>query len=96
MKLINSKDIEKILDENTDPIDVVDDFEESEHRSPCWEVRIDKSRNKMLFIVDREEKLSVSLAKFKAEEITVNLLSSFIKLLRDGKIDELKKVARIK
>lgn len=96
MKLINSKDIEKILDENTDPIDVADDFEESEHRSPCWEVRIDKSRNKMLFLVDREEKMSVSLAKFKAEEITVNLLSSFIKLLRDGKLDELKKAARIK
>lgn len=96
MKLINSKDIEKILDDNTDPIDVLDDFDESEHRNPCWEVRIDRSKNKMLFLVDKEEKFSVSLTKFKSEDITVNLLASFIKLLRDGKMDELKKAIKMK
>lgn len=95
MKLINSKDIGKILDENTDPIDIIDDFE-LEHQSPCWEVKIDKTRNKMLFLVDKVEKLSTSLNKFKPEEITVDLLVSFINLLRAGKTDELKKAARIK
>ncbi|MFA5048762.1 MAG: hypothetical protein WC516_07085 [Patescibacteria group bacterium] len=92
MKLVNSKEIGKILDENTDPIYVVDDFNESEHRSPCWEARIDKLRNKISFLVDKEEKLSVALSKFKSNEITVDLLASFIKLLREGKIDELKRL----
>ena len=95
MKLINSKDIGKIIEENTDPIDIVDDFELA-HISPCWEVKIDKTRKKMLFLVDRQEKLSTPLAKFKPEEITVDLLVSFIKLFREGKMNELKKLARTK
>jgi len=96
MKLINSKEIGKIIEENTDPIDIVDEFDECEHLSPCWEVKIDKTRKKMLFLVDRQEKLSTPLSKFKPEEITVDLLVSFIKLFREGKMIELKKLARTK
>ena len=95
MKLINGKDIGKILDENTDPIDI-ENFDEPEQFNPCWEVKIDKNRNKILFLIDGEEKLSTPLAKFKPEEITLDLVIGFLKLFKEKKIDELKKATRTK
>ena len=90
MKL-NTKDINKILDENTDPIDSVLD---EVRVDPCWEVKIDKEKNKMVFLIDKSEKFSTSLSKFKSEDITVDLLSSFLQLLKQGKMEELKKAVK--
>lgn len=94
--MINIRELDKILDENSDPIEIMEESDEFEQRSPCWEAKVDKTKNKILFLVDGVEKMSTSLKKFKPDEITVGLLVGFIQLLKEGNISELKKVARIK
>jgi len=91
MKLDN-KEITKIIDENVDVIDSIGDIDFEV--SPCFEVKIDKEKNRMIFLIDKTEKLSASLSKYKKNEITVNLLSRYLKLLREGNMDELKKAVK--
>jgi len=54
MKLINSKDINKILEDKSDPGDFFD-FREEDLVSPCWQINIDKDRGDMVFLIDSKE-----------------------------------------
>lgn len=95
MKTINTKELGKILEENVETIDTIENLDEFEQISPCWEAKIDKVRKKILFMKDGEEKVVASLSKFSKEEISLEFLTTCIKYLREGKINELKKLARI-
>lgn len=95
MKTINTKELGKILEENVETIDTIENLDEFEQISPCWEAKVDRDRKKILFMKDGEEKVVASLSKFAQEEISIGFLTTGIKLLRESKISELKKLARI-
>lgn len=95
MKTITSKEINEIIEKNTDPLDNIEDDQEI-YRSVCWEAKVDRDKKKIILLIDGKEELSTSLNKFKDEEVTEELLVKFIDLLKRNKMKELKKIARIK
>lgn len=63
---------------------------------PCYEVRVDKDRGKLIFIVDGKEILSTALSKFSKEELNSDLFSKFIFCLKTNNIASLKSYAKLK
>lgn len=92
MKLINSrKDIDDLIKEKSETY-LYDDNEEEQH-SPCWEVKIDRDCEKaMIFLIDGEEQLSCPLSKLDESYFTIEKISEFIGLLRNGEFDKMKEV----
>jgi hypothetical protein len=62
---------------------------EKEYCSPCWEAMIDVEKQRLVMLIDREEIASSPLTNFK--DLSLQKLSYFISILRNGKIEELKK-----
>lgn len=87
MRVINSGDVKKLLDDKADPGELFD-FDE-DIKSPCWEAKVDRENGKLVFFIDREEILSAPLNNFKESEITVERLSYFIQLLKNGEYERL-------
>lgn len=83
---MNTKDIEKIFDDKIE--NDIFSFDE-ELSSACWEAKIDRFKKKLLFLIDNELILSVSLSKVP-KPITVELLSYYIQFLRNDNIEKLK------
>ena len=93
MRLINSGDVKKFLDK-TDADEFLD-FDDNTS-SPCWEVKVDREDNKLVFLIDAKEILSSSLSNFGDTELMVEDLVYFIQILKDGDYERLKKEAKIK
>jgi hypothetical protein len=91
MKLMNSKNIEKII-EDKEPGDLFS-FEEEETSGPCWEVKVNHYNNSLSFLINGEEKLTTHMPKKK---ITVSLLTHYIQFLKNDKLNELTKELKVK
>ena len=91
MKVINSKELGEILDDKTDPGEFFDFDSEEDYRSPCWEVKIAREINAVLFLIDGKEVLRAKLELFRAEDLNnIDYLVRFIQMLKEGDIDGLK------
>ena len=89
MKLVNSKNINKMTG---NPLgDFYDLQDEEEYISPCWEVKVDKERGDMIFLVDGNEKLAYSLDKLDNSFLTIEKISELIKIFKTGELKELRK-----
>ncbi len=93
MKLINSKDVEKMLEDKADPGDLFN-FIEEEQSSPCWEAKIDRDNNSLILLTDGNEQLIVPLSK--VGEVTVDKLSYYIQFLKKGNINDLAKELKVR
>jgi hypothetical protein len=94
MRLINSGDIKKLLDEKPDPGELFDFDDDTS--SPCWEAKVDKEGNRLVFLIDAQEILSSSLSNFGESELTIDRLVYFIRILKEGDYERLKKQAKAK
>ena len=57
---------------------------------PCWEVKIDREKNKLFFCIDGKDVLSHSLSKIKFS-LTRDKLNELLNLLKMGDLKILKK-----
>lgn len=94
MKLVNSKDIGKMLEDKADPGDLFN-FDEDELASPCWQATVDRDNDALIFLIDSREILRAPLSNLDGE-ITVDRLSYYIQFLKEGKIKELAKEFKIR
>lgn len=85
MKLLSVKDIEKYMDDS----DLGEFFNELEEPSDCWQATVKKKE--LVFLVNGKKQLSHPIKTSHKLEITAELLSSFIKLLKSNNIITLKK-----
>jgi hypothetical protein len=94
MKLMNSKDIGKILEDKADFNDLFN-FDEEDRASPCWEAKVDRDNDALVFLIDGKEILKSKLSKLGYEP-TVKDLTYYIQFLKQGKLRELSKELKIK
>lgn len=88
MKVINSKKaINKILEDQKDA-ELYDFLEED--FCPCWEIKIDRDRGDLVFLIDSKENYAYPLKKIK-EELTLDLINIYMQVF---KTQDLKKLAR--
>ena len=81
MKLVNSKDIKKIVEDKSDPGDLYD-FLEDELKSPCWQVNVDRETGKLRFLIDSKELMNYPLSKVDDEDINLFNVSEWLQILR--------------
>jgi hypothetical protein len=81
MKLVNSKDIKKIVEDKSDPGDLYD-FLEDELKSPCWQVNVDREDGKLRFLIDSKELMNYPLSKIDDEDINLINISEWLQILR--------------
>lgn len=84
-------EIEKIVDENIDPLDNIDNVEEFESPNPCWEIKIDRKKNKLFFLMNNDEKLSFKIAKIK-KVIDQETIYELLRLFKENSTEEIKKI----
>ena len=89
MKIINSKELKKQLDEVLDLEEIYEAHEE-ELYSPCWQVQIDRENQQLIFLIDANKVMSYSTKKIDQKLLTVSTLGKLIKILREGDLEKLK------
>jgi len=90
MKLINSrKVITKIL-ENSEP-ESYDFFENEEQRFPCWEIKIDRDRGDMVFLIDAKEVYSHPIKKLNTIDLEMERIICFMNLFKSQDLNSLEK-----
>ena len=87
MKLMNSKDIGKMIEDEADPGDFFN-FNEEDLVGPCWEAKVERENDALVFLVDGKEVLKSKLSKLGYMP-TVKDLSRYIQFLKQGKLKEL-------
>jgi hypothetical protein len=81
MKLINSrKVISKILENHSDSLDY--DFPEEDYRCPCWEIKVDRDRGDLVFLIDAKEIYAYPLKKLEPSDLTIESLSVYMRLFK--------------
>ena len=83
---MNSKDIDQLIDMKEQEL-----TEEENLSSSCWEVKIDRNSDSLLFLIDSEFVFKTKLSKVK-DELTVEKLSFYIQYLRENNIKGLEKI----
>jgi hypothetical protein len=92
MKLINSrKIINKILDDHD--VDFYD-LQEEDCRCPCWEIKVDRSRGYLVFLVDFKEKYIYPLKKLKPSDLTLDGIISYMKIFKTQDLKALSKALK--
>ncbi len=81
MKLVNSKDIKKIVEDKADPGDLYN-FLEEDLKSPCWEAKVDREEGKLKFLIDSKELLNYPLSKLRKEDLDFQSLVDLIQILK--------------
>jgi hypothetical protein len=92
MKLINSKKaISKILEDNSDSVEFYD-FLEDDYKCPCWEIKVDRDRGDLVFLIDAKEMYAYPLNKLESSDLTIERISEYLQVFKLLGFDELKKV----
>ena len=94
MKLINSrKAISKILENYVEPEGFYDNLEEN-LICPCWQIKVDRDRGDLVFLIDLKEVYSYSLKKLKDPELSIEKLCIYMKLFRSQDMKSLIKALK--
>lgn len=86
---LTDKNIEKIIEENTEQEEILD-----ENSGPCWEIKVDKKRKKLLFLLDGTEMYCSALKNFA--DLSLNKILYLLDLFKKDDHETLKKEAKIK
>ena len=79
--MINSrKAIDKILEDHSDS--EFYDFLEDDHKCPCWEIRVDRDRGDLVFLVDAKEMFAYPLSKLEPADLTIESLSVYLEVFK--------------
>ena len=93
MKLINSrKAISKILEDHSNQ-DFYD-FLEDGYICPCWEIKVDRDRGDLVFLIDAKEVYAYPLDKLDQSNLTIDGLNVYMKLFKAQDIDALVKALK--
>ena len=95
MKLANSKNIRKLLENNSE-VDNFFDIDEMLIPGPCFEVKIDKLKGILACLIDGEEQLTCNLIKVRPELLTREGFCHLISMLRLRDLDALRKEIKTK
>lgn len=80
--MINSKKvISKILEDHASSGDFYD-FLEEDYRCPCWEIKVDRDRGDLVFLIDTKEIYAYSLKKLGPFDLTIESLSSYMQIFK--------------
>jgi hypothetical protein len=90
MKLLNTKDLKRLLEESA--MEFQDLFEaRDETAGPCREIKVDKEQGRLVLLVDRRELMSQTFDKFDAREgLSPDQANNILFLWREGKMDDLR------
>lgn len=87
--MINSrKAISKILEDHSNSGDFYDFLEEEDH-SPCWEIKIDRERGDLIFLIDANEIYAYPLKKLGSPVLDMDRLNVLMKLFRSQNLKAL-------
>lgn len=79
MKLINSKKaIGKILEDSEN----IYNFLEEDYRCPCWEIKVDRDRGDLIFLIDAKEIYAYPLKKLKPYDLTIEGLNTYMQIFK--------------
>lgn len=96
MKLVNSRDVRKMFDEDSEYIKFYNTNEDDEEIYPCFQVSVDKEKGNMIFLVDGQEILSCPLSKLDESYFTIEKISELITVLKTGNLKKLRDKLGIK
>lgn len=90
MKLLNTKDLKRLLEEGA--MEFQDLFDaRDETAGPCREIKIDQERGRIVLLVDRRELMSQTLDKFDARSgLSLEQANTILLLWREGRMEELR------
>lgn len=89
MKLINTKDLKRLLEESA--MDFKDLFDmRDETASPCREIKVDRERRRIVLLVDRKELMSQTLENLGVCGLSLEQADTIMSLWRKGKMEELR------
>jgi hypothetical protein len=77
------------------------DFEEDEDvkvenkHGPCWNIKVNKEKQSLLFLIDGEIKLTYPLSKMQ-KDVTLEFLASLLEIFKAGNMNALRKKLKSK
>jgi len=95
MKLINSrKAISKILEDHFESGDLYDFLENDNQRCPCWEIKVDRDRGDLVFLIDAKEIYAYSLKKLEPTNLSIESLNHFMRLFKSQDLEALEEALK--
>ncbi len=70
------------------------DFLEDELRSPCWEIRVDRDRGDLVFLIDAKEIYAYPLKKLEPSDLEIEGLNVFMQLFRSQDLEALEEALK--
>lgn len=95
MKLLNTKDLKRLLEEGA--MELQDLFDtKDETAGPCREIKIERERNRVVLLVDRRELMSQTFDKLGVKNgLSLEQIDIILSLWRTGRIEDLRKYLRL-
>lgn len=86
MKLLNTRDIKHLLEEEDIGYDF---FDLKNEAGPCREIKIDHERHSIVLLVDNRELISQTFENFGSKSLSMEQVDKLLSLWRQGKMEEL-------
>jgi len=95
MKLLNTKDFKRLLEEGATGFQ--DLFEtRDETAGPCREIKVDRERGRVVLLVDRRELMSQTFDEFGFQgSLSLAEADDILSLWRAGKMEELRRYLKL-
>lgn len=96
MKLVNTKDLRRLLDE--DALDYEDLFDaKHESAGPCRQIHVDAEQGDVVLLLDRCELMRQSLRKLGlADGVPLDFFERVTRLWRENRMDDVRKELKLK
>lgn len=91
MKLLNTKDLKRLLEEGA--MEFQDLFDtRDETAGPCREIKVDRERRRLVLLVDRRELMSQTFDRCGVQDgLSIDQANIIMALWREGRMDELRR-----
>ena len=90
MRVVNTRDLKRLLDESaTDFGDLLD--ARDDEAGPCREIRVDRERRRLILLVNRKELMSQSFERLGVSGLSMEQTGTIMALWREGRIDALRR-----
>jgi len=94
MKVLNTRSLKEKLDKVLDLAEIYEAHEEESY-SPCWQIQVDRESDQLVFLIDAQTVMKHPLKDVKSSLLTVASLGNLIKILREGKLEQLKQALNV-
>jgi hypothetical protein len=91
MKLLNTKDLKRLLEGAMEFQDLFDARDET--AGPCREIKVDRERRRLVLLVDRRELMSQTFERcgIREDGLSLDQANIIMSLWREGRMDELRR-----